>query len=194
MAGTRLDNIRIAGIAAALPGESSEVGEGANALAAEISKISASTGILRRHLSGAGICTSDLCHAAATKLLAEMNWPRESIDVLIFVSQTPDYLLPATACSLHGRLGLARSCAAFDVNLGCSGYVYGLWLAGTLLATGARRVLLLAGDTISRIVSLRIARWHICLATPALRRRSKSLPEPRPCISNWERMGRARTI
>jgi 3-oxoacyl-[acyl-carrier-protein] synthase-3 len=153
MAGNRLDNVRIAGIAAAVPGQASEVAQDAAAAPAEVAKISASTGVLRRHLSGDALCTSDLCHAAATTLLAELNWEKDAIDVLIFVSQTPDYLLPATACSLQGRLGLGRGCAAFDVNLGCSGYVYGLWLAANLINGGARRVLLLAGDTISRIVS-----------------------------------------
>jgi 3-oxoacyl-[acyl-carrier-protein] synthase-3 len=82
-----------------------------------------------------------------------MAIPKDSIDILIFVSQTPDYLLPATACAVHGRLGLSPSCAAFDVNLGCSGYVYGLWLAASLLQAGAKRALLLVGDTISRVVS-----------------------------------------
>src|SRR5690606_5185868 len=72
----------------------------------------------------------------------------DSIDLLIFVSQTPDHIAPATACILQGRLGLSKSCAAFDVNLGCSGYVYGLWMASSLLAAGGgKRALLLCGDT-----------------------------------------------
>jgi 3-oxoacyl-[acyl-carrier-protein] synthase-3 len=154
MAGNRLDNIRIAGISAAVPQASFGVADGAAIPASDLAKISASTGVMRRHLAAGATCTSDLCHAAASKLLDELNWPKESIEALIFVSQTPDYVMPATACSLHGRLELARSCAAFDVNLGCSGYVYGLWLAGNLLqGGGVRRMLLLAGDTISRIVS-----------------------------------------
>jgi len=73
---------------------------------------------------------------------------------VILVTQTPDYLLPASSCTIQGRLRLANTCAAFDVNLGCSGYVYGLWLAAGLIASKAvGRVLLLAGDTISKIVS-----------------------------------------
>ena len=86
--------------------------------------------------------------------MAKAEWQPSSIDALVFVSQTPDYVLPATSCCLHDRLRLAKSCACFDVNLGCSGYAYGLWLASSLLAAGgASRVLLLAGDTISRTVS-----------------------------------------
>ena len=122
--------------------------------AAEVAKISFSSGVLRRHLAGEDVCTSDLCFAAATQVLKATGWEPESVGGLIFVSQTPDYVLPATACSLHGRLGLSKECVAFDVNLGCSGYVYGLWLAGNLIGKSSlKRILLLAGDTISRLVS-----------------------------------------
>jgi 3-oxoacyl-[acyl-carrier-protein] synthase-3 len=69
-------------------------------------------------------------------------------------TQTPDYICPATTCVVHGRLGLSASTFAYDVNLGCSGYVYGLWLASQAVASGtAKRVLLLAGDTLSRVLS-----------------------------------------
>ena len=153
MAATRIENVRIAGIASAVPAASSEVAQNPAFSDKDLAKITASTGVRSRHVVEENVCTSDLCHAAAERLLEDTGWPRESIDVLIFVSQTPDYILPATACALHGRLGLAAGCAAFDVNLGCSGYVYGLWLAANLINGGARRVLLLAGDTVSRIVS-----------------------------------------
>jgi len=73
---------------------------------------------------------------------------------LIFVSQTPDYVLPATSCVLQSRLGLSKDCAAFDINLGCSGYVYGLWVASQLLmAAPTGRTLLLVGDTVSKVVA-----------------------------------------
>ena len=95
-----------------------------------------------------GMCTSDLCFAAADRLLSDLGWPRDSVDALIFVSQTPDYRLPATACTLQQRLRLSKRCAAFDIGLGCSGHVYGLWVASSLIAAGgAKRALLLTGDT-----------------------------------------------
>ncbi|HZL56401.1 MAG TPA: ketoacyl-ACP synthase III [Bryobacteraceae bacterium] len=153
MASSRVECVHIAGIVSAVPGTARGVNEGSPISEAEIAKVSASTGVSARHLVGPGMCSSDLCQAAAERLLPELGWERRTIEVLIFVSQTPDYVLPATACSLHGRLGLSPECAAFDVNLGCSGYVYGLWLAATMIQGGAKRVLVLAGDTISRLVA-----------------------------------------
>jgi len=112
------------------------------------------TGIERRHIVEKGICSSDLCFSAAEKLLAEMNWDKQTIDLLIFVSQTQDYRLPATACILQHRLGLPMSCMAFDVSLGCSGYVYGLGIASSMISAGhLKRALLLVGNTQSLLAS-----------------------------------------
>lgn len=99
------------------------------------------------------MCASDLCEDAANRLLVDLKWDKQSVDALVFVTQTPDYILPATACTLQQRLGLSTTCACFDVNLGCSGYVYGLWLASSLVESGLERVLLLVGDTLTRVVS-----------------------------------------
>jgi 3-oxoacyl-[acyl-carrier-protein] synthase-3 len=80
-----------------------------------------------------------------------LGWEAESIDGLIFVTQSPDYLLPSTACLIHRDLGLSPGCAAFDVGLGCSGYPYGVWLASMMLQSdGMKRVLVLHGETPSR--------------------------------------------
>jgi len=149
-----IDGVRLVGLATAVPGTRAQVQPTSAVPAEDLAKIMASTGVRGRHVAGADICTSDLCAAAAERLLERLGWERASVDLLIFVSQTPDYVLPATACSLHGRLGLAKSCAAFDINLGCSGYVYGLCVAAGLMQSGsARRALLLVGDTISKVVS-----------------------------------------
>lgn len=110
-------------------------------------------GVQSRRQVDAGVTTRDLCREAGTHLLVQLGWEPESLDAILFVSQTPDYRLPATACALQAELGASPACIAFDVNLGCSGYPYGLWLAMSMVQSGAaRRVLLAVGDTISRIV------------------------------------------
>lgn len=149
MAVSKVSGVRLAGVASAVPEQKRHFSDLAAAFGEEeVRKISESTGVVERHIAPPGMCTSDLCYAAAERLLAETGWERDSIDALIFVSQTPDYVLPATACTLQRRLKLSKRCAAFDVGLGCSGYVYGLWVASTLLAGGGlRRALLLVGDT-----------------------------------------------
>lgn len=152
---TRTKGIRILAVGSAVPDKiMTSVAEAAAFGTDEMAKISATTGIHERRIAPDGICTSDLCFAAAENLFDAVGVKRESIDALVLVTQTPDYLLPATACSLHSRLGLPIGCAAFDVNLGCSGYTYGLWMAAHLIAGGgATRVLLLAGETSSRPVN-----------------------------------------
>ena len=117
----------------------------------EVKKVVAMAGVRERRVAGDSICSSDLCAAAAERLLDMLQWERDSVDCLIMVTQTPDYFLPSTACVLHQRLNLSDACAAFDVGLGCSGYPYGLWLSAMMLAAkGFRRVLLLHGETPSR--------------------------------------------
>lgn len=155
MATATVPGIRIAGMASAVPASTASLEDSASVFGHEAAqKISDSTGVKTRHVASHEICTSDLCEAAARQLLSDLDWSPESIDLLVFVSQTPDYRLPATACVLQGKLGLARTCAAFDLNLGCSGYVYGLWLIAQLMTSGTfQRAFLLVGDTITRTVS-----------------------------------------
>lgn len=155
MAASIITGIRIAGIVSCLPGRREGVADLAERFGAEAAeRVAKATGIATRRLAGSGQCTSDLVEAAAGDLLAGLGWDASTVDLLIVVTQTPDHLLPATACLLQQRLGLGRHCAAFDVGLGCSGYVYGLWLAGALLAAlpAGARALVLAGDTTSRLV------------------------------------------
>ena len=114
----------------------------------EVRKVVAMAGVTERHVVEPGTCSTDLCAAAAETLLAATGWARDSVDALIFVTQTPDYIMPSSSCVLQQRLGLATHCAAFDLGLGCSGYPYGLWLASMMIqAGGLRRVLLLHGET-----------------------------------------------
>lgn len=100
-----------------------------------------------RRVAQPGITPSDLSRQAAEILFNNTKIDRSSIDAIIFLTQRPDHIAPATACILQKKLGLSQHCAAFDVNQGCSGYVYGLWLAFSLVESrAASRVLLLVAD------------------------------------------------
>ena len=117
----------------------------------EVRKVTGMAGVTARRLAGDSVCSSDLCTAAAQRLLTTLQWEPASIEALIMVTQTPDYFLPSTACVVHKHLGLTDHCAAFDVGLGCSGYPYGLWLAAMMVqGGGVRRALVLHGETPTR--------------------------------------------
>ena len=111
-------------------------------------------GVYERRFADDKTCSSDLCFAAANKLLEDNSINRSEIDVLVFVSQTPDYRMPATSLLLQDRLRLSSSTIAFDVNLACSGFIYGLSIVYSLLQqSGLRKALLLNGETRSKVYS-----------------------------------------
>lgn len=113
-------------------------------------------GIKSRHIAPDSMCASDMCQAAAEKLLEELNWEKSSIDVLVFESVTGDYKTPPTSCLLQDRMGLSEDCFCVDVPMGCCGCMYAITIAGNLLTTGnVKRALLLVGDTAIRMGSLR---------------------------------------
>ena len=139
-------NLKISGIAAGVPKnivKSEDLNLSADYDAAAFIE---TTGIRERRYSN-DFTTSDLCYAAAEKLIADLGWEKSDIDILVFVSQNADYILPATACILQDRLGLKKECYAEDIALGCSGWVYGLsTIAGLMSGGDAKKALLLAGD------------------------------------------------
>ncbi len=106
------------------------------------------TGTEERRVSNPNLVTSDFCEKATNELLKKLNWDSQSIDVLIFVSQSPDYYLPATSAILQHKLNFKKGIVAFDINLGCSGYNYGLYVIANLMSSGnLKRGILLTGDT-----------------------------------------------
>src|SRR6266550_2956232 len=112
------------------------------------------TGVAVRHVSGLDECASDLAVEAARKLFAGGSCAADDIDFLILVTQMPDHFMPTTACLVQDRLGLKTSCGAIDVNLGCSGYIYGLALAKSLVEAGtATNVLLITSDTYTKWIN-----------------------------------------
>ncbi|MGM0565913.1 MAG: 3-oxoacyl-ACP synthase III family protein [Bacteroidota bacterium] len=114
------------------------------------------TGIEYRRVAEKGVTTADLCYEAAEKLIAELDWDKQDIDALVFISQAGDYILPATGIILQDRLGLPKTTMAYDINLGCSGYVYGLSQLGSLISTGGiKKALMLVGDVSTATSSYR---------------------------------------
>jgi 3-oxoacyl-[acyl-carrier-protein] synthase-3 len=112
------------------------------------------TGVKERRIADENVCSSDLCYAAAENLFKQTSTERSDIDVLIFISQTPDYKIPGSSIILQDKLNLPKNTLAFDVNLTCSGYLYGLSLAYSLLQNQSiNNVLLLVGETLSKITS-----------------------------------------
>ncbi len=153
MAFLKISNVELKGVAACVP---PYIDENINYPIPEedIKKLISSVGIERKRVADEDVCTSDLCFKASEALLADLNWAKEDVDCLIFVTQTPDYPIPATSCILQDRLGLKEECYTLDISLGCSGYVYGMSLISSLLSGGfMKKGLLLVGDTSSKTAS-----------------------------------------
>lgn len=111
------------------------------------------TGIKQRYISGEDETAVDMAIQAATKLFFSSEVEKTDIDFILFCTQTPDYLLPTSACIIQDRLALNKNVGAFDFNLGCSGYVYGLSIARSLIESGqAKNILLLTGDTYTKLL------------------------------------------
>lgn len=152
MAFLDIKNVTIAGISACVPKSKSDVRDiykwdG-------VDKFINSTGIESRRVADDMTTASDLCLHAAERLIESLNWDRSDIDALVFVSQTPDYILPATSCLLQQRLGLSTSTFTLDISLGCSGWVYALSVLAALMQNGTiKKGLLLAGDTVVKMCS-----------------------------------------
>lgn len=149
-----IPNIRMAGVSSAVPSIVSDNLELSLLSREERDAFVKSVGIRRRRIAPPSVCASDLCIAAAEQLFAETGVRAEEIDALVFVTQTPDFLLPGNSMLAQKRLGLSTSTFLLDVNQGCAGYVYGLAaLSGIMSSSGIKKGLLLAGDTISRLIS-----------------------------------------
>lgn len=155
MATLNFQNIGISAIAACVPKKIEHNADlGYMMSEEEIHKAIHNIGIEERRIADANVCSSDLCYQAAVQLMEDNQIDSSSIDVLIFVSQTSDYHQPATSPMLQHRLGLSKDTLCFDINLACSGYVYGLSTAYAYANMPTiNRVLLLVGETMSKIVS-----------------------------------------
>ena len=122
MAFLHIKNVVVRGVSACVPStieENTEI-----SYISDLERLIKTTGIERRHIAKSSTCTSDLCFSAAKKLIEELKWDESEIEGLVFVSQSPDYILPATSGILQNRLGLSNACFTLDISLGCSGYIH----------------------------------------------------------------------
>ena len=120
----------------------------------QVKQVVDKVGIFERRFADAKTCSSDLCFAAAEKLIADNNIDKSEIDLLLFISQTGDYRMPATSVLLQDRLGLPSTTIAFDMVLGCSAFIYGLSTVFAMMQqSGLRKALILDGETRSKVYS-----------------------------------------
>lgn len=146
-----ISKARIVGLSAGVPSNVVWIKDVISNNNYDASDFASKTGIQCARLSDQ-YTSSDLCLAAAERLISDLSWNKSDIDAIFFVSQHPDYILPATACVLQDRLGLNKECFAMDISLGCSGWVYGLSVVSSLVSSGGiRKALLMSGDAKKRV-------------------------------------------
>lgn len=156
MARWEIKNVGMKGVAMTVPENVVKTSELGLLSQEEADVFDNTVGIKERHIAPDTMCASDMCQAAAEKLLEELGWEKDSIDVLLFESVTGDYRTPPTSCILQDRLGLSENCFCMDIPMGCCGCMYAITVAGTLLtACNVKRALLLVGDTALRMGSMK---------------------------------------
>ena len=149
-----IKNVAIKGMAGCVPNNKVSTYDLGIFTEEEASNFIKTVGIENRYLAPNDICASDLCFNAAEKLIAELNWNKEDIEILAFESVTPDYKTPPTSTVLQSRLGLSNNCFALDIPMGCCGFLYGMTVVSNLLTAGSvKKGLLLVGDTATRMGS-----------------------------------------
>lgn len=155
MATLKYDNVGIRALAAAVPLNTIDNLKYTDHFPPEVAhQVVEKIGVYERRFAEPGVCSSDLCFAAAEQLFSDNNTDRNEIDLLVFISQTPDYRMPATSLLLQDQLGLNKDTIAIDLNLGCSGFIYGLSLVYSMLGQkDLRKALILDGETRSRVYS-----------------------------------------
>lgn len=155
MAFFQIKNIKIAAIAAAIPEKEYKIDSFEGQFGKEyVEKFQENTGIRSIRKTVEHQTASDLAYAAAENLLAKHPINRDNIGALIFGTLSPDYRRPTTACVLHKRLGLSKNCAAFDISLGCSAFVYGITTVASMMhSSNIDHALLLLGETVSKFAN-----------------------------------------
>lgn len=150
-----IDNIQLKAIASWLPQNRLEMTDlGSVYGVSETATIIKATGVERTRIADTDMCSSDMCQKAAEVLMEKEGIEKADIDGLVFVSQTTDWILPATSVALQDRLGLSKDTVCIDIHYGCSGFIYGMFQAASWITAGAcKNVLVLSGDTTSRMIN-----------------------------------------
>lgn len=152
-----IKNVKISGVSCVIPKKSKSLYDEPNLYDGnqkKIKRVVESSGFLNRRVVDDNVTTSDLCYKAALDLFEKTGVHTSEIDAIVFVSYTPDYIMPATSYVLHNRLSLRESCMCLDVPQACSGYEIGLYQAGMLVNNGCKKILLLVGDTFSKFTDM----------------------------------------
>lgn len=148
MAFLEFNNVRVAGISAGVPKRCVDNLDGSNRISKEYdnTQFVKETGVRCRRIDS-NLTTSDLGFPAAKKLIDELNWNPKDIGAIILVTQFPDFIAPSTACIIQDKLGCSKECLAYDIELGCSGWIYGLATVASFMQSGSiKKALLIAGD------------------------------------------------
>ena len=155
MAMLTFDGIGITAMAGAVPRQTIKNYEYTDYFPADqVKEVVDKVGVFERRFADIETCSSDLCYAAAEKLIADNDIEKNEIDLLVFLSQTPDYRMPATSICLQERLGLSKSCIAFDMQMGCAGFCYAVSVVYSMMQSGnIRKALILDGETRSKVYS-----------------------------------------
>lgn len=144
-----LSNVKISALVCTLPSTKTAVEDYIDYFGEKkIKKFVRTTGVKERYISNGNQTASDLCYVAAEEIFSKTNIKREDIDLVIFITQTPDYKTPSTAFVLHKRLGLSKKCTCFDMNIGCTAFLHGIYVAGSMLQAGTvSKALVMMGDS-----------------------------------------------
>ena len=164
---TKTNHVKMVGIAVTLPKNKASVHSynKGHFETSEIETISKTVGVQTLYEATPNQTASDFCLNSAEKLIDDVGWSKDSIDGLIFASQTPDYIAPATSSIMQNRLGLSTDCITFDINFGCTGFLNGMLMASNFIELGTcKRVLVLVGDTLRRLSSEKDNSLHFILS------------------------------
>lgn len=183
-------DIKISGIAACVPEDVYQNSEYDWVEEKERATLIRTIGVEQKRHARKGTTTADLCYDAAEKLLELLRWERKDIELVIFVSQSRDYIIPATAGLLQDRLRLSHATMAFDIGLGCSGYVYGLSVIGSLMSTGRiKKALLFTGDISTLNTSFRDKSAFPLFGDAGTATALEYSPDARPMVFNLQTDG-----